>query len=152
MKYYNNQQLLCNVDETNPQNITTVGQVHNKLWEEKTIIVVDTPEHFELASVQDGSTGLIIVDDGNLIDTTKEIELSTVNSKLLESDTHPYSIGEYVKLVNEVSHKETIEEEIYARKNSIPEGTELMSISEWNEYYDNLEITANGYVKDTTTP
>ena len=106
------------------------------------------PEHYELSS--DG-TGLTIVDDSSTPSST-EIKLSDVQAKVLSTDTHTYAVGEVVILVNEQSHISTHKEEIYARREDIPEGSITLSLDEWNAYSDNLVITASGYVEDTTTP
>ena len=72
MKFYNNVPLEATVDESNPKHLTTVGAVHDKLWEKKTKTRVDIIEHYELASVQDGSEGLKIVDD-SIVPGNKEV-------------------------------------------------------------------------------
>ena len=56
-----------------------------------------TPEHYEFNDV-DGA--LTIVDDG-LASLDTEVEISVVNSKLLEDDVHVYQIGEKVDLIPE---------------------------------------------------
>ena len=140
MKYYNNIKLF-----STPQDLDDVIKMQ-QLWEEKFIQVVDIPEHYELVnSITNGAK--VIVADGSLIDADTEIELSTVNEKLLETDSHVYTEGEYIKLVEATTHNEIVREEIYARKESIPEGVTTMSISDWNTYSDSLEITASGYVQ-----
>ena len=152
MKFYNNVPLEATVDESNPKHLTTVGAVHDKLWVKKTRVVVDVIEHYELASAQDGSEGLKIVADGTVADVDKEIQLSDVQAKLLTTDNHVYAEGEYVILIPEQNHEEEYEEEKYARRDDIPEGSVTLSLDEWNAYSDNLVITASGYVEDTTTP
>ena len=152
MKFYNNMPLEATVDESNPKHLTTVGAVHDKLWVKKTRIVVDVIEHYELASAQDGSEGLKIVADGTVADVDKEIQLSDVQAKLLGTDSHVYAEGEYVILIPEQNHEEEYEEEKYARREDIPDGSVTLSLDEWNAYSDNLVITASGYVEDTTTP
>ena len=147
MKFYNNMPLEATVDESNPKHLTTVGAVHDKLWEKKTKTIIDVIEHYELASAQDGSEGLKIVADGTVADIDKEIQLSDVQAKLLTTDSHVYAEGEYVILRPEQNREEEYEEEIYARKESIPEGVTTMSIGDWNTYSDSLEITASGYVQ-----
>ena len=113
MKFYNNVPLEATVDESNPKHLTTVGAVHDKLWVKKTRVIVDVIEHYELASAQDGSEGLKIVADGSVSDVDKEIQLSDVQSKLLDTDSHSYVAGEYVILVPETSHEQEYEESVY---------------------------------------
>ena len=140
-----------NKDSTS-EDIASAKGVYNKLYKTVTETVIDTIEHYELASVQDGTIGLKIVNDGTLTDVSTEIELSTVQAKILETDVHSYVINEYVVLVDEVNHEESHDEEIYARVEQIPEGAVTLSLDEWNTYSNNLVITASGYVEDTTTP
>ena len=140
MKHYNNIELVPEVDETNKKNVISVGNLHSKLWVEKNKEVIDTPEHYELASVQDGSEGLIIVDDGSLTDVDKEIQLSDVQSKLLDTDSHSYVSGEYVNLIPETSHTETYEETIYLPRSETPEGNILMTTDEFNDLWGTVEV------------
>ena len=140
MKHYNNIELVPEVDETNKKNVITVGNLHSKLWVEKNKEVIDTPEHYELASVQDGSEGLIIVDDGSLTDVDKEIQLSDVQSKLLDTDSHSYVSGEYVNLIPETSHTETYEETIYLPRSETPEGNILMTTDEFNNMWGEVVV------------
>ena len=140
MKHYNNIELVPEVDETNKKNVITVGNLHSKLWVEKNKEVIDTPEHYELASVQDGSEGLKIVDDGSLTDVDKEIQLSDVQSKLLDTDSHSYVSGEYVNLILETSHTETYEETIYLPRSEAPEGSTTMTLETFNNMWGTVEV------------
>ena len=147
MKLYNNIPLEADVDESNPKHLTTVGSVHDKLWEKKTRVVVDVIEHYELASAQDGSEGLKIVADGTVADIDKEIQLSDVQAKLLTTDGHVYAEGEYVILIPEQNHEEEYEETIYLPRSEAPEGSTLLTLPDWNTFSDNLVITASGYTE-----
>ena len=141
MKFYNNMPLEATVDESNPKHLTTVGAVHDKLWVKKTRVVVDVIEHYELASVQDGTEGLKIVADGTVADVDKEIQLSDVQAKLLNTDGHVYAEGEYVVLIPEQNHEESREEEIYARADQIPEGSTTMSVQRLDELWGNVVVS-----------
>ncbi len=140
MIFRNNIQIIPKIDETNKKNVITVGTLHNKLWKEKERTVIDVIEHYELCNVQDGSVGLKIVNNGTMTDSTVEVELDTVNSKLLESDNHTYMIDEYVELIAEQNHIEKYEEEIYAKRSEIPESTLLMSKEELNNKWGTVTI------------
>ena len=140
MKFYNNMPLEATVDESNPKHLTTVGAVHDKLWVKKTKVVVDVIEHYELASAQDGSEGLKIVADGTVADVDTEIQLSDVQSKLLDTDSHSYVSGEYVNLIPETSHTETYEESIYLPRSEAPEGATFMTIKEFDDMWGTTEI------------
>ena len=140
MKFYNNMPLEATVDESNPKHLTTVGAVHDKLWEKKTKTIIDTPEHYELASAQDGSEGLIIVNNGTLSNPDTEIELSSVQSKLLDTDVHSYVAGEYVVLILEQNHEQEYEESIYLPRSEAPEGSTFMTIKEFDDMWGTTEI------------
>ena len=140
MKFYNNMPLEATVDESNPKHLTTVGAVHDKLWEKKTKTIIDVIEHYELASVQDGSEGLKIVDDGSIADASTEIEISTVNNKKLETDIHTYATGEYVELIAETNHEETYEESTYLPRSEAPEEATLMTITEFNDMWGTTKV------------
>ena len=145
MKFYNNMPLEATVDESNPKHLTTVGAVHDKLWEKKTKVVVDVIEHYELASAQDGSEGLKIVADGTVADVDTEIQLSDVQTKLLDTDTHTYAEGEYVVLIAEQNHEEEYEEEKYARVDQIPEGSTTMTIQRLDDMWGTVVV--NPYIE-----
>ena len=140
MKFYNNVPLEATVDESNPKHLTTVGAVHDKLWVKKTRVVVDVIEHYELASAQDGSEGLKIVADGTVADVDKEIQLSDVQAKLLNTDGHSYVSGEYVNLIPETSHTEIYEESIYLPRSEVPESATFMTIKEFDDMWGTTEI------------
>ena len=140
MKFYNNMPLEATVDESNPKHLTTVGAVHDKLWEKKTKTIIDTPEHYELASVQDGSEGLKIVADGTVADVDKEIQLSDVQSKLLDSDGHVYAEGEYVILIPETNHEQEYEESIYLPRSETPESATTMTLETFNNMWGDVVV------------
>ena len=140
MKFYNNVPLEATVDESNPKHLTTVGAVHDKLWEKKTRTIIDVIEHYELASAQDGLEGLKIVADGTVADVDKEIQLSDVQTKLLGTDSHSYVAGEYVILVPEQNHEEKYEESIYLPRSEVPESATFMTIKEFDDMWGTTEI------------
>ena len=145
MKFYNNVPLEATVDESNPKHLTTVGAVHDKLWEKKTKTIVDIIEHYELASAQDGSEGLKIVADGTVADVDKEIQLSDVQAKLLNTDGHVYAEGEYVVLIPEQNHEQEYEETIYLPRSEVPEGSTTMSVQRLNELWGTVVV--NPYIE-----
>ena len=140
MKFYNNIPLEATVDESNPKYLTTVGAVHDKLWEKKTKTIVDIIEHYELASVQDGSEGLKIVDDGTVSNPDVEIELSSVQSKLLDTDVHSYATGEYVVLIPEQNHEQEYEESIYLPRSEASDGSTTMSVQRLDELWGTVQV------------
>ena len=81
----------------------------------------EIPEHYELDNV----TGtLTIVDDGTLSDSLTEVELSTVTSKILDTDDHVYISGDKVNLIS-LKPKE----EIYLKSSTLLKETENLDFS-----------------------
>ena len=78
------------------------------------------PEHYAYNNV-DGA--LTIVGDG-LATLDTEVEISVVNSKLLEDDVHVYQIGEKVDLIPET--------EVYLRAATLNIEDELIDVSEFD--------------------
>ena len=126
-------------EDSTSEDIASAKGVYNSLWEEKTREII-TPEHYSLASIQDGTEGLKIVSDGTLTDSNTEIELSTVQAKLLNTDTHVYAENEYVILVAETSVQETYKEEKYAKRSEIPEGSLTMTVEEFNNMWGTTTV------------
>lgn len=120
--------------------IADAKSVYGKLYKTVTETIIDVAEHYELAS--DG-TGLTIVDD-SVTPSSTEIKLSDVQAKVLSTDTHNYVIGEIVKLIPEVSHEESHEEEIYARVDQIPEGSTTMTIQRLDDIWGTVVV--NPYI------
>ena len=140
-KIYSNMQLISEPNDEN--DIIKKKNLTDALWKDVSEIIIDVPEHYELST--DG-TGLTIVDD-SVSPSVTEIKLSDVQAKILSTDTHVYAVGEIVNLINEANHTETHKEPIYAKREDIPEGSVTMSISDWNEFSNNLVITASGYTE-----
>ena len=126
-------------EDSTSEDIASAKGVYDSLWEEKTREII-TPEHYSLASIQDGTEGLKIVSDGTLTDSNTEIELSTVQAKLLNTDTHVYAENEYVILVAETSVQETYKEEQYAKRSEIPEGSLTMTVEEFNNMWGTTTV------------
>ena len=83
-----------------------------------------TPMHYIASSMgEDGA--LIIVADGALVDSSTEIEKSTVNANKLPDDLTVYGIGDYVKKVEEVP---AYSEEIYLKQADLIMETEELDL------------------------
>ena len=138
-KFYNNIKILSEPSSDNDaikkKNLT------DALYKDVSETIIDVAEHYELSS--DG-TGLTIVDDSSTPSST-EIKLSDVQAKLLDDDAHNYVIGEIVKLIPEVNHEESHEEEIYAKKSDIPEGSTTMTIQRLDELWG--KVVVNPYTE-----
>ncbi len=81
-------------------------KVHKQLW---------TEAYYELASVQDGSEGKLIVADGTVSSPDTEIQLSDVAP--VKSGYTP-NIGEYVNFIDE--------KEIYMKQSDIQKESDLL--------------------------
>ena len=83
------------------------------------------PMHY-IASSMGEEGALIIVTDGTLVDSSTEVEESTVNANKLPDDLTTYNVGDYVKKVEEVpAHSE----EIYLRAATLNIEDELIDVS-----------------------
>lgn len=83
------------------------------------------PMHY-IASVMGEEDALIIVANGSLVDSSSEVEESTVNANKLPDDLTTYNVGDYVKKVEEVpAHSE----EIYLRAATLNIEDELIDVS-----------------------
>ena len=83
------------------------------------------PMHY-IASVMGEEGALIIVANGSLVDSSSEVEESTVNANKLPDDLTTYNVGDYVKKVEEVpAHSE----EIYLRAATLNIEDELIDVT-----------------------
>ena len=95
-----------------------------KLHESLYIDHETTPMHYIASSMgEDGA--LIIVADGALVDSSTEIEKSTVNANKLPDDLTTYNIGDYVKKVEEVP---AYSEEVYLKQADLIMETEELDL------------------------
>ena len=133
-KFYNNIKILAN--PTEDDDAIKKKNLTDALYKDVSETIIDVPEHYELSSYE---TGLTIVDDSSTPSST-EIKLSDVQAKVLSTDTHTYAVGEVVILVNEQSHISIHKEEIYARREDIPEGSVTMSIETFNNMWGTVEV------------
>ena len=133
-KIYSNVQL---ISEPNGENdIIKKKNLTDALWKDVEETIVDVPEHYELST---DSTGLTIVDD-SVIPSSTEVKLSDVQAKVLESDTHTYAVGEIVKLISEKTSIRTHKEEIYAKREDIPEGSTTMTIQRLDDMWGTISV------------
>ena len=96
-------------------------QNFDKRREQKLKDSLFVPEHYAYNDV-DGA--LTIVDDG-LASLDTEVEISVVNSKLLEDDVHVYQIGEKVDLIPET--------EIYLKSSTLSKEDEDLDLSTFDD-------------------
>ena len=110
-KIYNNVKIVP--DPTEDDHIAKLKNILNELYVEKERFA---DEHYTLSET---ASGLVIVADGSLTNASTQVELSTVNNKLLNSDTHTYAVGEYVTLVAANTVKEKYRTEKYCTKDFV---------------------------------
>ena len=134
-KFYNNIKILS--EPTDDNDAIKKKNLTDALYKDVSETIIDVPEHYELSS--DG-TGLTIVDDSSTPSST-EIKLSDVQAKVLSTDAHTYTVGEVVKLIPEVNHEESHKEEIYARREDIPEGSVTMSVQRLDDLWGNVSVS-----------
>ena len=140
MKFYNNMPLEATVDESNPKHLTTVGAVHEKLWEKKTREVVDSEAYYSLET--DSTLAGVKQVVTNITDADTQILLTDVNTQTTPVDlTSLVGDGtEYVLYHDEVVHEEEYEETIYLPRSEAPEGSILMTTDEFNDLWGEVVV------------
>ena len=140
MKFYNNMPLEATVDESNPKHLTTVGAVHEKLWEKKSREVVDSEAYYSLET--DSTLAGVKQVVTTITDADTQILLTDVNTQATPVDlTGLTGDGtEYVLYHNRVTHTETYEQSIYLPRSEAPEGSTFMTIKEFDDMWGTTEI------------
>ena len=82
------------------------------------------PMHY-IASAMGEEGALVIVANGTLVDSSSEVEESTVNANKLPDDLTTYNVGEYVKKVEEVP---AYSEDIYLKQADLIMETEELDL------------------------
>ena len=146
-KFYNNMELLTKVSRDNKSHVVNVEYVDSLLFEEKSREVVDSEAYYSLET--DSTLAGVKQVVTTITDADTQILLTDINTQTTPVDlTGLTGDGtEYLLYHDRVTHTEKYEETIYARKDSIPEGSITLSLDEWNAYSDNLVITASGYTE-----
>ena len=144
MKFYNNMPLEATVDESNPKHLTTVGAVHDKLWEKKTREVVDSEAYYSLETDSTLSGVKQVVT--TITDADTQILLTDVNTQATPVDlTGLTGDGtEYLLYHDRVTHTEEYEETIYLPRSEAPEGSTTMSVQRLNDLWGNVVV--NPYI------
>lgn len=140
MKFYNNIPLEATVDESNPKHLTTVGAVHEKLWEKKSREVVESEAYYSLET----DSTLVGVKQvvTTITDADKQILLTDVNTQATPVDlTGLTGDGtEYLLYHDRVTRTEEYEETIYLPRSEVPEGSTFMTIKEFENMWGTTEI------------
>ena len=125
------------------------AKLKDELYEDKTRTVIDTPESY--VACQSTDTGALEVVDDSAVPTATQVKLSTVQAFVPTAQ-----VGEYYQHIAEVSHEEPYtdtvyrlkdesysKEEVDAKITAASTGMESMTPTEFNDYFDNLVITAS---------
>ena len=140
MKFYNNVPLEATVDESNPKHLTTVGAVHEKLWEKKSREVVDSEAYYSLETDSTLSGVKQVVT--TITDADTQILLTDINTQTTPVDlTGLTGDGtEYLLYHDRVTHEEKYEESIYLPRSEVPESATFMTIKEFDDMWGTTEI------------
>ena len=144
MKFYNNMPLEATVDESNPKHLTTVGAVHEKLWEKKTREVVDSEAYYSLET--DSTLAGVKQVVTTITDVNTQILLTDVNTQTTPVDlTSLVGDGtEYLLYHDKVVREEEYEESIYLPRSEAPESSTTMSVQRLDELWGNVVV--NPYI------
>ena len=125
------------------------AKLKDELYEDKTRTVIDTPENY--VACQSTDTDALEVVDDSTTPTSTQVKLSTVQAFVPTAQ-----VGEYYQHIAEVSHEEPYTDTIYrlkedsyskeevdAKITAASTGMESMTPTEFNDYFDNLVITAS---------
>ena len=139
-KFYNNTQLVPEVDESNDKNIITVGNLHSKLFEKKSREVVDSEAYYSLETDSTLSGVKQVVT--TITDADTQILLTDVNTQNTPVDLSGLTGDgtEYVLYHDRVTRTETYEETIYLPRSEAPEGATFMTIKEFDDMWGTTEI------------
>ena len=130
MKLYNNMELLTKVSRDNKSHVVNVEYVDSLLFEEKSREVVDSEAYYSLET--DSTLAGVKQVVTTITDADTQILLTDINTQTTPVDlTGLTGDGtEYLLYHDRVTHTEKYEETIYARKDSIPEGSITLSLDE----------------------
>ena len=139
-KFYNNTQLVPEVDESNDKNIITVGNLHSKLFEKKSREVVDSEAYYSLET--DSTLAGVKQVVTTITDADTQILLTDVNTQATPVDlTGLTGDGtEYVLYHDKVVHEEKYEESIYLPRSEVPEGSTLLTLETFNNMWGTVEV------------
>ena len=140
MKFYNNVPLEATVDESNPKHLTTVGAVHDKLWEKKSREVIDSEAYYSLET--DSTLAGVKQVVTTITDADTQILLTDINTQNTPVDlTGLTGDGtEYLLYHDRVTRTEEYEESIYLPRSEAPEGSVAMSVQRLNDLWGTVEV------------
>ena len=131
------------------------GTVYSSLYHTETVTVVDQEQYYNIATSGDSGALKVVL---TVSDSSTEIALTDINTQTTPVDLSSLTGDgtEYVVLVPATTHDENVEvetyrkasdsyskEEVDAKITAASTGMESMTPTEFNNYYDNLVITAS---------
>ena len=131
------------------------GTVYSSLYHTETVTVVDQEQYYNIATSGDSGALKVVL---TVSDSSTEIALTDINTQTTPVDLSALTGDgtEYVVLVPATTHDEGVEVETYrkasdsytkeqvdAKITAASTGMESMTPTEFNNYYDNLVITAS---------
>ena len=131
------------------------GAVYSSLYHTETVTVVDQEQYYNIATSGDSGALKVVL---TVSDSSTEIALTDINTQTVPVDLSALTGDgtEYVVLVPSTTHDENVEvetyrkssesyskEEVDAKITAASTGMESMTPTEFNDYFDNLVITAS---------
>ena len=131
------------------------GTVYSSLYHTETVTVVDQEQYYNIATSGDSGALKVVL---TVSDSSTEIALTDINTQTVPVDLSSLTGDgtEYVVLVPATTHDEAVEKETYrkasesytkeevdAKITAASTGMESMTPTEFNDYFDNLVITAS---------
>ena len=131
------------------------GTVYSSLYHTETVTVVDQEQYYNIATSGDSGALNVVL---TVSDSSTEIALTDINTQTVPVDLSALTGDgtEYVVLVPATTHDEGVEvetyrkasesytkEEVDAKITAASTGMESMTPTEFNDYFDNLVVTAS---------
>ena len=131
------------------------GKLHKSLYHTETVTVVDQEQYYNIATSGDSGALKVVL---TVSDSSTEIALTDINTQTVPVDLSALTGDgtEYVVLVPATTHDENVEvetyrkasesytkEEVDAKITAASTGMESMTPTEFNDYFDNLVVTAS---------
>ena len=133
------------------------GAVYSSLYHTETVTVVDQEQYYNIATSGDSGALKVVL---TVSDSSTEIALTDINTQTVPVDLSALTGDgtEYVVLVPSTTHNEDVEVETYRKASESytkeevdakilqsQTGVEMMTIGEYEEYWNGLTITSKNY-------
>ena len=133
------------------------GKLHKSLYHTETVTVVDQEQYYNIATSGDSGALKVVL---TVSDSSTEIALTDINTQTTPVDLSALTGDgtEYVVLVPATTHDENVEVETYRKASESytkeqvdakilqsQTGVEMMTIGEYEEYWNGLTITSKNY-------